>query len=126
MSEPLPPENAPEKRASLKLIVLLQLAVLLFSCSMLVTKFAAQNEILSWRWILLYGASVAILGVYALCWQQFLKRVPLTTAYANRAAAMFWSMVFGALVFHETITWNMIVGVAVIFVGICLVVTGDE
>jgi drug/metabolite transporter (DMT)-like permease len=52
--------------------------------------------------------------------------MPLVTVYANRATAMFWSMVFGALVFHETITWNMIVGVLVIFVGIYLVVTSDE
>ena len=38
---------------------------------------------------------------------------------------MFWSMIFGALFFHETIRWNMIVGVAVIFCGIYLVVTSD-
>lgn len=123
------PDGAPvsdQKRASVWLLALMQLAILLFSCSTLLTKFAARHPVLSWNWILLYGASLGVMAIYALCWQQFLKRVPLTTAYANRAAVMFWGMVFGALVFKETITWNMIVGVIVIFIGICLVVTGDE
>ncbi len=119
------PQAAPQKRVNLRLILLLQLAILLFACSTLLTKFAAQYAILSWSWILLYGASVFLLGVYALCWQQFLKRMPLVTVYANRASAMFWSMLFGALIFRETITWNMLVGVLVIFGGIYLVVTSD-
>ena len=119
------PQVAPQKRVNLRLILLLQLAILLFACSTLLTKFAAQHAILSWSWILLYGASVFLLGVYALCWQQFLKRMPLVTVYANRASVMFWSMLFGVLIFHETITWNMLVGVLVIFGGIYLVVTSD-
>ena len=115
----------PQKRAGWKLILLLQLAILLFSCCTLLMKLAAQNETLSWNWIMLYGTGVFILGSYALIWQQFLKRMPLVTVYANRATAMFWSMIFGFFLFHETITWNMIAGVAVIFVGIYLVVTSD-
>jgi len=119
-------QPAPQKRASFRLILLLQMAVLLFACSTLLSKFAAQHAILSWPWILLYGAGVFLLAVYALCWQQFLKRMPLVTVYANRASAMFWSMIFGAVIFHESITWNMIVGVLVIFGGIYLVVTSDD
>lgn len=115
----------PQKRASWKLIVLLQLAILLFSCCTLLMKIAAQYDMFSWTWILLYGTGVAILGGYALIWQQFLKRMPLVTVYANRGSAMFWSMIFGYALFHETITWNMIVGVLVIFLGIYLVVNSD-
>ena len=115
----------PQKRASGKLILLLQMAILLFACCTLLMKLAAQYDTLSWNWILFYGTGVFILGSYALIWQQFLKRMPLVTVYANRATAMFWSMIFGYFLFHETITWNMIAGVAVIFVGIYLVVTSD-
>lgn len=118
-------QAAPKKHAGFRLILLLQTTILLFACSTLLSKFAAQHAILSWPWILLYGAGVFLLGIYALCWQQFLKRMPLVTVYANRASAMFWSMVFGAVIFHETITWNMLVGVLVIFGGIYLVVTSD-
>lgn len=121
-----PETSAVSRKTSWKMILLLQAAVLVFSCSSLLMKFAAQYPILSWGWILLYGASIVVLGLYALAWQQFLKRMPLTTAYANRAMTMFWSMVFGVLIFKETLTWTMVVGVIVIGVGIYFVVTGDE
>ena len=113
------------RRGSWKLIALLQLCVFLFSLSSVVQKIAARHPLFSWNWILLYGLSVGIIGVYAIAWQQFLKRLPLTTAYANRSMTMLWGMVWGALLFHETISWNMILGVAVIAVGIYFVVTGD-
>lgn len=115
----------PQKRASWKLILLLQLAIVLFSGCTLLMKVAAQYDMFSWNWILLYGLGVFILAGYALIWQQFLKRMPLVTVYANRATAMFWSMIFGYFLFHETIRWNMIVGVLIIFCGIYLVVTSD-
>ena len=115
----------PQKRASWKLILLLQLAILLFAGCTLLMKIAAQYEIFSRDWILLFGTGIAVLASYALVWQQFLKRLPLVTVYANRAVVMFWSMIFGALIFHETIRWNMIVGVAVIFLGVYLVVMSD-
>ena len=113
------------RRGSWKLIALLQLCVFLFSLSSVVQKIAARHPLFSWNWILLYGLSVGIIGVYAIAWQQFLKRLPLTTAYANRSMTMLWGMVWGALLFHETISWNMILGVAVIAAGIYFVVTGD-
>ena len=107
------------------MILLLQLAILLFAGCTLLMKIAAQYEIFSSDWILLFGTGIAVLASYALVWQQFLKRLPLVTVYANRAVVMFWSMIFGALIFHETIRWNMIVGVAVIFLGVYLVVMSD-
>ena len=114
------------KRPGLLWIVLLQAAVLLFACSSLLMKLAGRYPMLSWPWIGLYGAALGITAVYAVLWQQFLKRMSLTTAYANRSMTMLWSMVFGALVFAETIRWNMVAGIAVIAFGIWLVVTGDD
>ena len=113
------------KKADWKLIAGLQLSVLIFSFSSVLMKMAAQHPMLSWQWIGLYFGALCIICVYALAWQQFLKRVPLTTAYANRAMSMLWSMVFGVLIFHETVRWNMVAGVLVIGVGVYLVVTAD-
>ncbi len=114
-----------KKRTDWKLIAALQLSVLLFSASSVLMKLAAQHAMLSWPWIGLYFGALCIIGAYALVWQQFLKRVPLTTAYANRAMSMLWSMLFGVAIFREAVTWNMIAGVVVIAFGIYLVVTGD-
>lgn len=126
MSDVQNPAAQPEKkRVGWIWIVFIQLAVLVFACSSVLMKLAGQYAMLSWPWIGLYGASLCVTGVYAILWQQFLKRMTLTTAYANRSMTMLWSMVFGALLFGETIRWNMIAGVAVIAFGVYLVVTGD-
>ena len=119
------PQGA-QNKASWKLILALQACVLLFAASSVLMKLAAQNPRFSFPWFALYFGALCIIGLYALAWQQFLKRVPLTTAYANRAMTMLWSMVFGVLVFGEKITWNMLAGVAIIGVGVYLVITGDE
>ena len=108
------------------LILLLQGAVLIFSLSSVMMKLAGTSPWLSLRMLLFYGAGIALLGVYAVCWQQFLKRMPLTVAYANRAMSMLWAMVFGYFLFGETIRWNMIAGAAVIAAGILLMVTGHD
>lgn len=118
--------SKPQKKASLKLILLLQACVLLFSVSSVLMKFASGYTPLTWPWLGLYAGALFIITAYAFAWQQFLKRIPLTTAYANRAMTMFWSMLFGVLIFGEQISWNMLAGVAVIVAGIYLVVTGDE
>ena len=117
--------TGPKRRASLKLILLLQACVLLFSTSSVLMKLASGYPMLTWPWLGLYAGALFIIGAYALAWQQFLTRIPLTTAYANRAMTMFWSMLFGVLIFGERVTWNMLAGVAVIVAGIYLVVTGD-
>lgn len=123
--QPVPMEAAPPAKTNWRLIVALQFCVLLFSVSSVLMKLAAMHPRLSLPWLGLYFGAICIIGLYALAWQQFLKRIPLTTAYANRAMTMLWSMMFGVLVFHEKITWNMLVGVAVIGFGVYLVVTGD-
>ena len=45
--------------------------------------------------------------------------------YANRPVTLIWGIIWGALIFGEKVTWNMIAGAAVIFAGIYLV-TGED
>ncbi len=52
--------------------------------------------------------------------------MPLTVAYANKGVTIIWGMIWGALMFHETITWKTLVGGAIILVGIYMVVTNNE
>lgn len=76
--------------------------------------------------VLWYGGVLGIMAVYAVVWQQILKKLPLTVAYANKPVSLVWGMLWGSFIFHEKITWNMILGALVIFAGIYLVVTSDE
>jgi drug/metabolite transporter (DMT)-like permease len=75
--------------------------------------------------ILYYGGSLLILAVYAVLWQQILKKFPLTTAYSNRPLATILGMLWGAIFFHENITINQVAGAVVIILGIRMAVRAD-
>lgn len=107
------------------LFLALHICLLFSSLSGVCSKMAANQESLT-GFALWYGGVLVIMGVYAIVWQQILKRLPLTVAYANKPVSLIWGMVWGTLLFGEKITWNMLLGAAIIFVGIYLVVTADE
>ena len=90
------------------------------------SKLAAQNDFLSIKFCLFYGISILILGVYAILWQQVLKRFSLTTAFFNKAVTIIWGMLWGILFFKETITLNMIIGAIIVLIGVGLVVKDYE
>lgn len=62
-----------------------------------------------------------ILAVYAVLWQQMIKRFELSVAYANRSMAVVWSMVWAVIFFHNTITLQNIAGVLLVVIGTILV-----
>lgn len=87
---------------------------------------AGKSEFLSIRFFFFYGLVLMNLFVYAIVWQQILKKLPLVTAFANKAVTVIWGMLWGMLIFKEKITgWNVL-GAAIIMVGIFLVVNADE
>ena len=104
----------------------LHIAILLYSTTGIFTKLASKQPVLSYKFILLYGSAIFLMFVYALLWQQFLIRMPLNTAYANKSMSTIWTMVFGCVVFREKITIGMLVGGVIIIIGVYLVVTADE
>lgn len=116
-----------EKRLSGKIVwmVLLHILLLMYSFSDIASKLAAGQEFLSPKFILLYGAVIVILFVYAVFWQQILKKIPLITAYANKSVTIIWGMFFGAVLFQEEITWNKILGAVIIIIGVYFVVSED-
>ena len=116
--------RCPEPSAGRKLSVFLLLhgLLLIYSLGSLCSKWAAQSEFLSFRFFLFYGLVLLSLAVYALGWQQVLKRLPLVTAYASKAVTVVWSLLWGLLFFGETVTLQKAVGVVVIMAGIVLVV----
>lgn len=49
------------------------------------------------------------------------KETALTVAYANKPVTLVWGIIWGSLIFGEKISWNMLLGAAIIFGGIYLV-----
>jgi len=114
-----------KKKISLPMLILLQSAVCLYTVSGIAAKFASNYEFLSLGFIMCYGVEIAMLGVYAIIWQQIIKRVDISIAYANRSSAIFWSMLWASVLFKEQITLQNLLGVGLIFVG-TWVVNGSE
>ncbi len=105
----------------------LKLHILFFMYSFggVCSKYASQRDFFSFSFFLFYGLLILILGMYAIFWQQVIKRLPIVTAYANKAITVFWGMLFGVVLFHESISLSNIIGAIIIIIGICTVVKSD-
>ena len=93
---------------------------LLYACVTLFTKYAAQHEFLSWQYFVGLCGAIGVMGAYAICWQQILKRIELGTAYMFKGTSLIFVMLLAFAVFGEAITTMNILGACVIIVGIAL------
>ncbi len=118
--------NIKSKASEFKWFIFLHILLFFYSLSNVCSKMAAKEEFLSFKFILFYGCIIAILGVYAIVWQQILKHIPLTTAFCNKAVGIIWGIMWGVILFAETVKWNMIVGAVIVIIGVIIVVKADE
>lgn len=100
--------------------IFLHLLFLFNSIGGIFSKKAGMSEFLSIDFIKYYGLVFLFLAIYAVFWQQLLKRIPLTVATANKSVTVIWGLVLGALVFCERVTVTNVVGAAIIIIGICI------
>lgn len=107
-------------KKQIPVLIALHALLLLYSVSGICSKLAARYAFLSPPFIGCYAGLIAILGVYAIGWQQIIKRLPLSFAYANKAVATIWTCVWSVVVFHESISMGKLIGIAVIIVGITM------
>ena len=110
----------------IKPYIILHLILLMNSVGGIFSKTAAAKQFLSFEWIFNYGMVILILGVYAILWQQILKKVQLNLAYASKAVTLIWGSLWGMLFFGETLTLTNIIGAVIVIAGVILMVTGGE
>ncbi len=113
-------------KEKLKTIFLLHVLLMIYSLNSICSKKAAGVEFLSFKFCLYYGVVIALLGVYAIGWQQIIKRLPLTTAFANKAVTVVWGIIWGAVFFGETITIGKIVGAIFVILGVVVYAYADN
>lgn len=113
------------KRSKFSTLFALHLMLMLYSMSEICSKNAAGESFLSVRFCLYYGTVILLLGVYAIGWQQVIKRIPLTTAFANKAVTVVWGLVWGALFFREAVTPGKLLGAALVIAGVILFERAD-
>ena len=118
--------NSESKQGIRKLdIVMLQFSVMVYSLSTVTGNMASKHEFLSPGYILFFGLDFCILGVYAILWQQIIKRFQLSIAYANKAMTLLWSMVWNFLIFSQGITVKKVIGVLVVMAGVIVMNMGE-
>lgn len=115
------------KKLSLPMALFLQGAVIIYTLAGVCGKFAGNYDFLSLGFIIWFGCEFLVLGIYAVLWQQIIKRVDLSVAYVNRSLALVWSMVWAFLIFRSesTISLSNIIGVVIIVLG-TLIVNSDN
>ena len=115
-----------KKKFDIKTYAVLHFILLLYSFVGVFMKLAFKNDFMSFYFLLFAGLAVLFLGIYALLWQQVLKKLPLTVAFTNKAICIAWGMLWGALFLVFYITWYKIVGSLIVFAGVVLVVSNNE
>lgn len=109
-----------EKQLHLKSIAALVAINMVYACVGICTKMAAAQEMMSWSYLFWFAGAVAIIGIYAIAWQQVLRRIAVGTAYMFKGTALIFTMLIAAILFGEPITIPNIIGSAIIIGGIVL------
>jgi len=108
-----------------KNIFFLHFIIAIYSLSSVFSKIAGSFPFLSLNFCLCYSIIVVVLGVYAIGWQQIIKHMPLTAAFANKAVTVVWGMIYGMFFFQEEITLGKLLGITMIVFGV-VIFTGTE
>ena len=120
-------ENNNKKTAGkLSAFVLLHVLLVIYSADGVLSKFAGREAFLSPKFILYYGILIVLLGIYAIGWQQVIKRLPLTTAFANKAVTVVWGIIWGYLFFGEVPTTGKLIGSLMVITGVIIYAFGEK
>lgn len=104
-------------------MVLLCIAVAIYSLSGFFSKLGSGYEFLSFPYICSLCGVILILGIYAILWQIILKMIPLSQAYPFRSLSIVFGLAIAYFVFNETITICNLLGSVLVVVGLLLVTT---
>ena len=113
-------------KSKVKTLILLHGILAVYSTSTIFSKLAAGQKFLSMKFCLYYGLIILLLGFYAIGWQQIIKRMPLTAAFANKAVTVVWGIIWGFVFFKEPITPGKVVGAILVIVGIVMYALADK
>lgn len=113
-------------RTKIKNVILLQGVVVIYTLSGIMSKNASANGDHMVRFLIFFGLEFVLLAVYAVLWQQIIKRFELSVAYANRSMAVLWSMLWAVLFFGDAITVKNMIGVLLVTIGTAIINTDEN
>ena len=93
---------------------------LIYACTSIFTKLASEQSFLSMPYLLWISGAMGVMGLYAVLWQQVIKRMPIAEAYMFKGTSLIFVLLLSALIFGEAITPQNIIGAMFIIVGIVM------
>ena len=117
--------NDIDMKPKTKLLVYLHIFLMVYSTGGIFSKLAAGERFLSKPFLIFYACEIAILMGYAIGWQQFVKRLPLSLVYANKAVTVVWGGIWGVMLFKEELNVGKAIGLTLVIVGVALYGIGD-
>lgn len=114
-----------QKMEKLKTIIKLQAVVLVYTFASIFSKLASGEEFLSVKFLVFFGLEFIVLFIYALLWQQVIKKTELSVAYANREMYLLWSLLWAIVFFNNDVTPTNIIGCLLVIAG-TFVITGED
>lgn len=90
----------------------------IYSLAVVFAKLASGQALLSLPYLLCLGGIIAVMGIYAILWQQVLRMIPLSVAMSNKSLVLVLSALWAAILFKEQIPIRTIAGIMLIFCGV--------
>lgn len=105
--------------------LLLHVMLFVFAASGIFSKLAGRQ--VEWLYFALcMGVVFLIMLIYAIAWQQIVKKIPLSIAFVNKSVTVLWSLLFGIVFFDESLTAGKVLGVALVMVGMIVYTSAGE
>jgi len=92
----------------------------IYSSSGVFSKLASQQEPLSLKYFTYLSCVIAVLGIYAILWQQIIKRMHISKAYMFKGLTAMFGLLLAHFFFGEIITLKNAIGAVVTICGITL------
>lgn len=109
----------------IKFIVWILSTYLIYSFVSVISKITSTSDLFSIKFVLYTSLIFVCMGVYAVIYQQLIKRVELSTVYSLKGIVIVYNLIWARMIFDEKITMCNFIGAALILCGIYLVGKSD-
>jgi len=99
---------------------------LIYACVSIFSKKASEYPFLSLQYCLWFAGALFVMGIYALCWQQIIRKVEISLAYMFKGTSIIFVMLLAYFLFNEQVTLSNIIGAFIIVIGIVLYTNNTE
>lgn len=101
-------------------------AFFIYSLSGIFSKIASKQNFLSLYYNLFFIGIILVLGVYAILWQQVLKKISLSVAMSNKPIVLILGILWAVLFFDETVDVKFFIGIPLIIIGLFVIGVENE